>query len=197
MPRYLLMEPLPTEKKKQDLFLKMCYEYDRFIFYENELPEEVSIMGIIDVQKAIKDSIQTEKDAMDYYKYGAERMAEDRARQTFEILAREEYQHAESFYRIYSGDDIPSFQEFMNAPPNTDSSWWKNLQSLLVQDFDERKALELAIDQEEALEKALREMATQIDDPDISRVYLANATSTHNHLELVEEDYKAMLGMSG
>jgi len=154
-------------------------------------------MGLVDLQKAIKDSIQTEKDAMDYYKYGAERMAEDKARQTFEILAREEYQHAESFYRIYSGDDIPSFEDFMSTPPNTDSSWWKNLQSLLVQDFDERKALELAIEQEEALEKSLRKMAASIDDPEISRVFLANATSTHNHLELVEEDYKAMLGMSG
>ena len=153
-------------------------------------------MGLIDVQKAIKESIQTEKDAMDYYKFGAERMAEDRARQTFEILAREEYQHAESFYKIYTGDDIPSFEEFMSAPPNTDSTWWKNLQSLLLQDFDERKALELAIDQEEALEKSLREMAAQIDDDDIARVYLANATSTHNHMELVEGDYKAMLGMS-
>ncbi|MDT8444661.1 MAG: ferritin family protein [Desulfuromonadales bacterium] len=154
-------------------------------------------MGLIDVQKAIKDSIQTEKDAMDYYKFGAERMAEDKARQTFEILAREEYQHAESFYRIYPGADIPSFQEFMNKPPNTDSTWWKNLQSLLVQDFDERKALELAIEQEADLEKSLREMAEKIDDPDIARVYLANAASTHNHLELVEEDYRAMLGMSG
>ena len=154
-------------------------------------------MGLTDVQKTIKDSIQTEKDAMDYYKYGAERMAEDKARRTFEILAREEYQHAESFYRIYSGDDIPSFQKFMDAPPNTESSWWKNLQCLLVQDFDERKALELAIEQEDALEKSLREMAAKIDDPDIARIYLANATSTHNHLELVEEDYKAMLGMSG
>ena len=154
-------------------------------------------MGPIDVQKTIKDSIQTEKDAMDYYKYGSERMAEDKARRTFEILAREEYQHAESFYRIYSGGDIPSFQDFMDAPPNTESNWWKNLQSLLVQDFDERKALELAIEQEEALEKSLREMAARIDDPDIARIYLANATSTHNHLELIEEDYKAMLGMSG
>ena len=153
-------------------------------------------MGLIDVQKAIKDSIQTEKDAMDFYKYAAERMAEEKARQTFEILAREEYQHAESFYRIYPGDDIQSFQDFMKAPPNTESSWWKNLQSLLVQDFDERKALELAIEQEEALEKSLREMATQIGDPDIARVYLANATSTHNHLDLVEDDYKAMFGMS-
>ena len=153
-------------------------------------------MGLIDVQKTIKDSIQTEKDAMDFYKYGAERMAEDKARQTFEILAREEYQHAESFFRIYSGDDIPSFQEFMSAPPNTESGWWKNLQSLLVQDFDKRKALELAIEQEDALEKSLREMAASIDDPDVARVFLANATSTHNHLELVEEDYKAMFGMS-
>ena len=154
-------------------------------------------MALIDIQKAIKNSIQTEKDAMDYYKLGAERMAEDKARLTFEILAREEYQHAESFYRIYSGDDIPSLQEFMDAPPNPDSSWSKNLQNLMVQGFDERKALELAIEQEEALEKQLREMASQIDDPEIARVYLANATSTHNHLEVVEEDYKAMLGMSG
>ncbi|MEJ2471098.1 MAG: ferritin family protein [Desulfuromonadales bacterium] len=154
-------------------------------------------MGLIDVQKAIKDSIQTEKDAMDFYKHGAERMAEDRARKTFEILANEEYQHAESFFRIYPGDDIPSFSEFMKAPPNTDSDWWKNLQTLLMQDFDERKALELAIEQEEALEKSLREMAAQIDDPMIAKVYLANATSTHNHLELVEEDYKAMFGMGG
>jgi rubrerythrin len=163
---------------------------------KNPYQREADTMGPIDVQKAIKDSIQTEKDAMDYYKYGAERMAEDKARQTFEILAREEYQHAESFYRIYPGKDIPSFHEFMNAPPNTSSTWWKNLQSLLVQDFDERKALELAIEQEEALEKALREMAAQIDDPEIARVYLANATSTHNHLELVEDDYRAMFGMS-
>lgn len=154
-------------------------------------------MGPIDVQKAIKDSIQTEKDAMDFYKYGAERMAEDKARQTFEMLAREEYQHAESFFKIYQGSEIPSFQEFMNAPPNTSSSWWKNLQELMVQDFDERKALEIAIEQEDALEKDLREMAARIDNPEIAKVYLANASSTHNHLELVEEDYRAMFGMGG
>ena len=153
-------------------------------------------MAKIDVQKAIKESIQTEKDAMDYYKYGAERMADERARKTFELLAREEHQHAESFYKIYQGSEISSFEDFMAAPPNTSSSWWKNLQSLMLQEFDERKALELAIEQEEDLEKHLREMAERIDDPDISRVYLANASSTHHHLELVEEDYRAMLGMS-
>lgn len=154
-------------------------------------------METIDVQTAIKESIQTEKDAMDYYKYAAERMAEDKARKTFELLAREEYQHAESFYKIYQGADIPSFEDFMNAPPNTNSDWWKALQGLLVQEFDERKALELAIEQEDELEKALRAMAAKMDDPEIARVYLANASSTHHHLEVIEDDYKAMFGMGG
>lgn len=150
-----------------------------------------------ELQQAIKAAIQTEKDAMDYYKYGAERMADDKARATFELLAREEYQHAESFYHIYSGPDIPSFAAFMALPPDTNSSWWKLLQNLLGQDFDERKALEQAIEQEEALEKELRAMAARIGDPEVARVYLANASSTHHHLEVIEEEYRAMFGMGG
>lgn len=150
-----------------------------------------------ELQQAIKAAIQTEKDAMDYYKYGAERMADDKARATFELLAREEHQHAESFYRIYSGADIPSFDAFMAAPPDTRSSWWKLLQNLLGQDFDERKALEQAIEQEDALEKELRAMAARISDPEVARVYLANASSTHHHLEVIEEEYRAMYGMGG
>jgi rubrerythrin len=154
-------------------------------------------MDKIELQQAIRASMQTEKDAMDYYQYGAERMAEDKARATFELLAREEYQHAESFYRIYTGQDVPSFEAFMKTPPNTGSSWWKTLQKLLVQDFDERKALELAIEQEETLEKELRAMAAKISDPEAARVYLANASSTHHHLEVIEEEYRAMFGMGG
>lgn len=154
-------------------------------------------MDKIELQQAIRSSMQTEKDAMDYYRYGADRMAEDKARATFELLAREEYQHAESFYRIYTGQDIPSFEAFMKTPPDTGSSWWKTLQQMLVQDFDERKALELAIEQEEALEKELRAMAAKISDPEVARVYLANANSTHHHLEVVEEEYRSMFGMGG
>ncbi len=154
-------------------------------------------MDKIELQQAIRASMQTEKDAMDYYRYGAERMADEKAAATFELLAREEYQHAESFYRIYTGQDIPSFEAFMKTPPDTSSTWWKLLQRLLGQDFDERKALELAIEQEESLEKELREMAARISDPEVARVYLANASSTHHHLEVIEEEYRAMYGMGG
>lgn len=153
-------------------------------------------MGFFDLQKALKDSIQTEKDAMDFYKFGAEKMPEDKARKTFELLAREELQHAKMFYKAYKGGELPPFEEFIQGPPDTESSWWKALQQAMLGEFDERKALELAIEQEDALEKELLATAEKIDDPEVKAIYLANASSTHHHFELIEEEYHAMLGMS-
>lgn len=150
----------------------------------------------IDIQKAIKEAMQTEKNAMDYYKYGAEKMHDERAKRSFEILAKEEKQHAHMFFNIYTGDDVPDFEAFMAAPPDTESSWWKALQSALLGDFDERKAIELAIEQEAQLEKELCAMAEKIDDEAVKKIYLANARSTHHHFELCVEERNALLGAS-
>ncbi len=148
-----------------------------------------------DLKQALRKAIQTEKDAMDFYNLGASKIFDERAKATFEILAREERQHALSFYNAYSFGDLPSFNDMMAAPPATDSSWFLSLQKAMLSDFDERLALELAIEQEDLLAKELLVIAGTIDDPAIKQVYLSNAASTHHHLEMVEADYKAMLGM--
>ena len=54
-----------------------------------------------DLQGAIRQAIQTEKDAMDFYALAAKQLQDDKAREVFEILAREERQHAFSFFTIY------------------------------------------------------------------------------------------------
>lgn len=149
----------------------------------------------LDLQQALKEAIQTEKDAMDFYKFGAQKM-EDAARNTFEILAKDELQHARMFYDIYPGNDLPPFDQYIQQPPNTESTWWKALQNMLLGDFDERQALELAIEQEELLEKHLRAMAQKIADPQIRAVYEINANSTHNHAILANDDLKSLLGQS-
>ena len=151
-------------------------------------------MGFVDIQEALKASAQTEKDAMDFYKYGAEKMQDDKARAMFEMLAKEEMEHARSFYDACLGDGLPSFEEFINTPPDTESSWWKALKAAMLGEFDERKAMELAMDQEDALEKELIEMAEKIEDPAVKEIYLANAKSTHRHEEMIEEDYRAIYG---
>ena len=153
-------------------------------------------MEVTDLKAALKEAILTEKDAMDYYHYASEKSLDERARQTFELLAREERDHALSFYNAYKWGDLPAFDSMMAAPPDTESSWWKALKKSMINEFDERLALELAIEQEEDLEKTLRNTAAKISDASVKAIYLANASSTHQHMVMIEEDYRAMLGMS-
>ena len=149
----------------------------------------------IDEQEAVKRSLQTEKNAMDFYRLGARRMRQERARQTFELLAREEREHAEWFYRIYRGPDIPDFDAFMAADPSAGSDWLSDLEKLILPDFDERRAMELAMEKELKLEKSLLEMAARMDDPQVRQVFEANAVSTRHHYELIESEYARLMGM--
>jgi len=147
------------------------------------------------LKNALLKAIQTEKDAMDFYLMGASKIYDEKAKATFELLAREERQHALSFYNACPFER-PAFEDLMSAAPDPESSWFKALQKAMLGEFDERLALEMAIEQEDLLAKELKMVAQTIDDPAIKQVYLTNAASTHHHLEMVEADYRAMLGMS-
>jgi len=149
----------------------------------------------INVQEAIKRSIQTEKNAMNFYQLGAQKMNNPDARRTFELLAREEREHASQFYKIYQGTDIPSLDVFLNYPPDNESMWLSTLTRLISADFSEQKALELAMEREKNLEEALLETASKIDAPEIKAVYELNAKETHHHFELIESEYARLMGM--
>ncbi|MBE0500539.1 MAG: ferritin family protein [Desulfuromonadales bacterium] len=145
------------------------------------------------ITDAIKRSMLTEKSAMDFYDSCASLMKNTAARKTFELLAREEREHAESFFQIYDGDDLDSFDEFMLT--KGDSEWLSELEKLALPNMDERKAMELAMEKEQQLEKHLRAMAAKIDDADVKAVYEANAKSTHNHYVMIESEYARLMGM--
>lgn len=149
----------------------------------------------IDLKEAIKRSMQTEKNAMDFYRRGAEKMKREEAKKTFELLSREEREHAEWFWNIYPEDERPDFETFMATAPDQNSDWLSDLEKLILPDFDERKAMKLAMEKELKLEQSLRKMVERIKDPDIRRVFLANAESTHHHYELIESEYARLMGM--
>lgn len=149
----------------------------------------------INLQEAIKNSIQTEKNAMNFYQLGATRMKDQDARKTFDLLAKEEREHAGQFYKIYTGNDIPSLDAFLDAPPDNESSWMASISKIITGDFTEKKAMELAMDREKQLEEALLETAGKIDDPAAKAVYELNAKETHNHYLLIESEYARLMGM--
>lgn len=149
----------------------------------------------INVQEAIKRSIQTEKNAMNFYQVGAGQMKDAIARRTFELLAREEREHAGQFFRIYRGSDIPSLDAFLDAPPDNESSWMASISRIVGPDFTEQKALELAMEREQNLEQALLETAAKFDDAEVRAVYELNAKETHNHYLMIESEYARVMGM--
>ena len=149
----------------------------------------------LDTQEAVRRSIQTEKNAMDFYILCAKHMQDPEAVKTFELLAREEREHAEWFFKVYEGGGIGSFAEFIQTGPSQESDWLSEKERQLLPTLDERKAMELAMEKEQQLEKHLREMAEKITDPEVKAVYEANAKSTHNHYLLIESEFARLMGM--
>jgi len=149
----------------------------------------------IDVQEAIKRSIQTEKNAMHYYQYGAQRMKDADAKRTFMLLAGEEREHAGHFYRIYRGTDIPSLDAFLDTPFDNESGWLAAITRDIGEDFNEQRALEVAMEKEQHLEEALQDTAEKMSDPEVRAVYELNVRETHNHYLMIESEYARLMGM--
>jgi rubrerythrin len=148
-----------------------------------------------EAQDAVRKSIATEKHAMDFYRYGATKLQDQAARKLFEILAQEERAHAGSFYRIYTGTDIPSLEAYLDAPPAHESEWLAGINKQIKAEFNEKSALELAMQKEQSLEEALRNLVGLVTDPTIKTVYEMNATETHNHYLQIAAEYSRIMGM--
>ncbi|HBG07852.1 MAG: ferritin [Geobacteraceae bacterium GWC2_58_44] len=148
-----------------------------------------------DVQDAIKQAIQTEKNAMNFYQLGAQQMKDQDAKRLFEQLAKEEKEHAAHFFKAYNGSVLGSFEDFMATPPQNESTWISAIQKVINVDFSEKKALEVAMEKETNLEKTLRETAAKISDPLVRQVFELNANETHNHYLTIESEYSRIMAM--
>jgi len=147
------------------------------------------------VQEAVRRSIQTEKNAMDFYRLGAMEMRDAEAKRVFEVLAEEERGHAATFYNVYSGSDIPALEAFLDQHPLHESDWISALGRIIDTGFNEQKALELAMHKEQQLEEAMRRMVERIPDPAVKEVFELNIRSTHNHYLMIESEYARVMGI--
>ncbi len=149
----------------------------------------------VEVQDAIKLSIQTEKKAMLFYRMAARHMKKAEAVRLFEMLADEERLHASQFYQLYQGTDIPDFDRFMNNISQTEQDWLLVREKELLIDLGVRKAMELAMHKELKLEKQLRQLAAAIKNPEVRSIFEENAKSTNHHYQLIESEYAHLMGM--
>lgn len=153
------------------------------------MPQEFNL------QEALKLAVQTEKNVMDFYKRAAEVVKNPKAKKVFETLAADEREHAEHFFPLYQGDDLGTFEEFISSPPQPDSVMLKELEKAIDADVHERKAMEIALREEEDLERNLEVTAKKIVDPAVRSVFEKMARETRNHYEIIESEYAHLMGM--
>lgn len=144
--------------------------------------------------EAVRKSIQTEKYAMEFYRTCAEYMKNPESVKLFALLAREEREHAESFYQVYFPKDIPDFAAFMETVGGNTSGWLAELGKSAA-DLSEREAMLFAMEKEKQLEQGLRELAATVEEPTMRAVYEENLHSTHNHYLLIEAEYARLMAM--
>lgn len=153
------------------------------------MPQEFSM------QEAIKQAIQTEKNVMDFYLRAAGITRNERGKKVFELLSREEREHASHFFHLYQGADLGTFDEFMARPPHPDSVMLHELEKAISDNVGERQAMEIALREEEDLEKNLRMTAERIIDPAVRAVFERMAKETRDHYELIESEYAHLMAM--
>ncbi|MFA5515259.1 MAG: ferritin family protein [Desulfuromonadales bacterium] len=153
------------------------------------MPQEFNL------QEALKLAIETEKNVRDFYLRAAEITGNERGKKVFQLLAKEEQEHASHFFPLYKGSDLGSFEEFMAGPAKTNTAMQQALQKALDENVHERKAMQIALKEEEDLEINLRKTASLIIDPAVRAVFEKMALETRNHYALIESEYAHLMGM--
>jgi rubrerythrin len=154
-------------------------------------------MNDIEVKQALVRSVQTEKNAMNFYLVATKYMKDAGAIKTFNLLAQEEREHAKHFFDMCLCPDLlpASFDQFIDEPSETVNDWLSDLEKELLEGFNDRKAMKLAMDREQRLAESLRAMAAKVEDPAVRAVFEDNVKSTENHYLMIESEYARLMGM--
>ncbi|MDY0269180.1 ferritin-like domain-containing protein [Trichloromonas sp.] len=153
------------------------------------MPQELKM------QEALKQAIHAKKNLMDFYLKAAEVNKNPEGKRVLEQLAKEVRENVARFFDYYKGSDLGPFNDFINAPPHPDSAMLVSLQKALNANMSERKVRELALKEEEDMEKNFIMLAQKVVDP-MARVVLEQvAKETRNHYDIIESEYARTMGM--
>lgn len=153
------------------------------------MPQEFSM------QEALRLAIETEKAVMCFYKRAAKVSKDERVCKLFNLLADEERDHAGHFFKLYKGADLGDFKEYMEKKADFESVMLHHLKKEITPDLTERKAMEIALKEEEDLAKNLTLTAKRIVDPSVRAVFDRMAKETLNHFAIIESEYAHFMGM--
>jgi rubrerythrin len=153
------------------------------------MPQELKM------QQALKQAIQAKKNLMDFFLKAAEINKNPAGKILCERLAGEVKENIVRFFDHYKRSDLGSVEDFIKTPPHPDSSMLRSLQKAMTDNMPERKIREIALKEEEDMEKNFTMLAEKMVDPMVRSVFLDVAKEIRNHYAIIESEYARTMRM--
>lgn len=147
------------------------------------------------LQEAISLAIKAEKDSMDFYRRASSVAKNERTKKVFDMLANEEVGHLKAFFDHYKGADFGDLATYINSPVDTKNPTYMKLEKAISEDMIEKKALELALEEEKACIGQYTQLAEGVVDPGVRAVFTRVVKETQGHYALIESEYAHLMGM--
>lgn len=144
-----------------------------------------------ELEQMLREMLQTELEAMDYYQQASRYMQDEGAIFHFNLLAQEELEHARTFYDVYPGDDLPEFEELVSQVQEQQTAD-KLIDPQLMGRLTEQNALQLAMKMEQTVADQLQKNLKEAGSPSARVVIEQNIASTLDHLDLIKDDYRRL-----
>ena len=142
------------------------------------------------MQQALREAIQAKKDLYDFYREAAEVTENPAGKMVLQRLCDEVRENIGKFYKYYQNKDLSSLDDFMATPPEPGSVMLVELRKALDKKVHARKARELAMQEERAIEMSFRRAAQQVIDPQVRNIFLEVADDAARHFAIIESEYE-------
>lgn len=147
------------------------------------------------VQEAIRLILKSKKNLYHFYRHAAAQGENRSGCLVFERLAEETSSNLSRFYHLYNGEEFGTFDQFLQSAPSHDSTLMSSLQGQVSPEIHDRRARELALQEEENLERMLRMTAARVIDPVARQTLERAANETRQHHALIESEYAHTMRM--
>jgi rubrerythrin len=147
------------------------------------MPQEYTL------QQALRQAIQAKKDLRDFYREAAEITEDPAAKKVLQRLCDEVGENICKFFKHYQKSDLGSVGEFLATPPHSETVMLVELRKALDKNVHSRKARELAMCEEKAMEESFRLAAKKVVDPVVRNVFMEVAEDAARHFAIIESEY--------
>ena len=147
------------------------------------MPQEYTL------QQALRQAIQAKKDLRDFYHEATEMTEDPAGKMVLQRLCDEVGENIGKFFKYYQKSDLGNVDEFLATPPHSESVMLVELRKALNKNVHSRKARELAMREEKAIEESFRLAAKKIIDPMVRHIFIEVADDAARHFAIIESEY--------